>query len=45
MLAAVVVAIRQALDFSTLRAIGTFGFAAVLLWLMVWGLSVAPLPL
>ncbi len=44
-LAAVVVALRQALDFGTLRAIGTFGFAAVLLWLMVWGLSVAPLPL
>ncbi len=43
--AAVVVAIRQALDFGTLRAIGTFGFAAVLLWLMVWGLSVAPLSL
>ena len=43
-LAAVVVAIRQALDFSTLRAIGTFGFAAVLLWLVVWGLSIAPLP-
>ena len=41
---AVVVAIRQALDFTTLRAIGTFGFAAVLLWLVVWGVSVAPLP-
>jgi hypothetical protein len=41
---AVVVAIRQALDFTTLRAIGTFGFAALLLWLVVWGLSVAPLP-
>jgi hypothetical protein len=43
--AAVVVAIRQALDFGTMRAIGTFGFAAVLLWLVLWGLSVAPLPL
>ncbi len=43
--AAVVVAIRQALDFDTLRAVGTFGFAALLLWLVVWGLSVAPLPL
>ena len=43
--AAVVVAIRQALDFDTLRAVGTFGFAAVLLWLVVWGLSIAPLPL
>jgi len=42
--AAVVVAIRQALDFTTPRAIGTFGFAALLLWLVVWGLSVAPLP-
>ena len=42
---AVVVAIRQALDFTTLRAIGTFGVAAALLWLMLWGLTVAPLPL
>ena len=41
---AFVVAIRQALDFSTARAIGTFGFAALLLWLMLWGLSVVPLP-
>lgn len=41
---AVVVAIRQALDFTTARAIGTFGFAALLLWLVVWGASVAPLP-
>ena len=43
--AAVVVAIRQALDFDTLRAVGTFGFAAVLLWLVVWGLTIVPLPL
>ena len=43
-LAAVVVAIRQALDFDTLRAIVTFGAAAVLLWLVLWGASVAPLP-
>jgi hypothetical protein len=42
--AAVVVAIRQALDFTTPRAVGTFGVAAVLLWLMLWGASVAPLP-
>ncbi|MGH0028567.1 MAG: YIP1 family protein [Myxococcota bacterium] len=42
--AAVVVAIRQALDFTTLRAIGTFGSAALLLWLVLWGASVAPLP-
>ena len=43
-LAACVVAIRQALDFDTLRAVGTFGTAALLLWLVLWGLSVAPLP-
>ena len=42
---AVVVAIRQALDFTTTRAIGTFGVAALLLWLVLWGASVAPLPL
>jgi hypothetical protein len=40
-----VVAIRQALDFTTLRAVGTFGSAMVLLWIVVWGLSVVPLPL
>lgn len=43
-LVACVVAIRQALDFDTLRAVGTFGVAAVLLWLILWGLSVAPFP-
>jgi len=43
-LAASVVAIRQALDFTTARAIGTFGVAAVLLWLVLWGLSIAPFP-
>lgn len=42
--AAVVVAIRQALDFTTARAVGTFGVAALLLWLVLWGASVAPLP-
>ena len=42
--AAVVVAIRQALDFDTKRAVATFGIAALLLWLMLWGASVAPLP-
>jgi hypothetical protein len=42
--AAVVVAIRQALDFGTLRAVGTFACAALLLWLVLWGASVAPLP-
>ena len=41
---AVVVAIRQALDFTTPRAVGTFGAAALLLWLVLWGASVAPLP-
>ena len=44
-LAAVVIALRQALDFTTVRAIGTFGTSAVLLYLIVWGLTVAPLPL
>jgi hypothetical protein len=42
--AAVVVAIRQALDFDTKRAVATFGAAALLLWLVLWGASVAPLP-
>jgi hypothetical protein len=41
---AFVVAVRQALDFTTPRAIGTFGIAAILLWLILWGLSVVPLP-
>jgi hypothetical protein len=41
---AVVIAVRQALDFSTGRALGTWGVAAALLWLMLWGLSVAPMP-
>jgi hypothetical protein len=43
-LVAAVVAVRQALDFTTLRAIGTFCVAVVLMWLVLWGLSVAPLP-
>jgi hypothetical protein len=43
-LVAAVVAVRQALDFTTARAVGTFGAAAVLMWLVLWGLSVAPLP-
>jgi hypothetical protein len=42
---AVVIALRQALDFTTLRAMGTFGTAAVLLYLIVWGLTAAPVPL
>jgi hypothetical protein len=44
-LVAIVVALRQALDFTTLRAVGTFWAAAVLLWLVIWGLTAAPLPL
>ena len=36
-LAAGVVAVRQALDFTTLRAIGTFGTAYALLWLVLGG--------
>jgi len=42
---AVVVAIRQALDYGTLRAIGTFGLAVLLVMLLMLGLSVAPFPL
>ena len=37
-LVAGVVAVRQALDFTTLRAIGTFGVAYVLLWIQIEGL-------
>ena len=37
--------IRQALDYTTLRAVGTFGLAAVLVTLLMLGLSVAPFPL
>ena len=36
-----VVAIRQALDYTTARAIGTSLFAFVLGWLLLWGLVVA----
>jgi len=43
-LVAAVVAVRQALDFTTLRAVGTFGAAALLMWLVLWGISVAPIP-
>ncbi len=45
MLLAGVVAVRQALDFTTGAAVGTCAAAAVLLWLLMWGLSVAPLPI
>ncbi len=41
---AVIIAIRQALDFTTLRAIGTYGVASVMLWLLLWGLYITPLP-
>lgn len=44
-LVATIVAVRQALDFTTLRAIGTFGSGVAMLWLLLWGLSVAPLPI
>ena len=44
-LVAAVIAIRQALDFTTPRAVGTFGTSALLLWLLIWGLAAAPLPL
>jgi hypothetical protein len=44
-LVAAVVAVRQALDFTTIRAIGTFGVAALLMYLLLWGLTVAPAPL
>jgi hypothetical protein len=43
-LVACVVAVRQALDFTTGRAVGTFGISALLIWLTLWGLSVAPVP-
>jgi len=43
-LLACIVAVRQALDFDTLRAIGSFGVATLLLWLLLWGVSVAPFP-
>jgi hypothetical protein len=32
-----IVAVRQALDFTTARAIGTFGVAYLLLWLLLAG--------
>ncbi len=39
-----VVALRQALDFTTARAVGTYGISIALLWLVLWGLSITPLP-
>ena len=44
-LVAAVVAVRQALDFTTVRAVGTFGAAALLMWLVLWGISIAPIPI
>lgn len=43
-LVACIVAVRQALDFTTFRALATFGSATALLWLLLWGLTVVPLP-
>ena len=40
-----VVAVRQALDFGTGRAIATYGVARFLMWLALWGLTVVPLPI
>lgn len=44
-LVASIIAVRQALDFTTLRAIGTYGVAALLMWLVLWGFAVMPIPL
>jgi len=41
-LVAGIIAVRQALDFTTIRAIGTFGATTVLLWMLLWGLAKAP---
>jgi hypothetical protein len=43
-LTACVVAVRQALDFTTTRALGTYGAAVLLMWLVLWGLAIVPLP-
>lgn len=43
-LTACVVAVRQALDFTTTRAVATYGAAALLMWLVLWGLAVVPVP-
>ena len=42
-LVAAVVAVRQALDFTTARAIGTFGVAYALLWLVLWAFITLPI--
>ena len=41
-LVAGIIAVRQALDFTTVRAVGTFGVATVLVWTLMWGLAKAP---
>ena len=42
-LVAAIVAVRQALDFTTTRAIGTFGVAYGLLWLVLWAFITLPI--
>jgi len=42
---ACIVAVRQALDFTTARAVGTFGVAAVLFRFVLWRLTVVPMPI
>lgn len=42
MLVCGIVAVRQALDFTTARAIGTFGVAYGLMWLLLTGLILLP---
>lgn len=42
MLVCGIVAVRQALDFTTARAIGTFGVAYALMWLLLSGLNQLP---
>jgi len=44
MLTAGIIAVRQALDFTTARAIATFGVSYLLLWLTLSGLLIS-LPL
>jgi hypothetical protein len=41
MLAAGIVAVRQALDFTTIRAVATFGVSYLLLWLTLSGLLIS----
>jgi len=41
-LVAAIVAVRQALDFTTLRAVLTYGVAYALLWLVLWAVLTLP---